>query len=59
MSLIIIRAQLRFESSFWVEEVTVTVGETDARHSVIIDLVGKKVRLEHNKTGADFKIKSV
>lgn len=58
MSLIIIRAQLRFESSFWVEEVTVTVEETDARHSVIIDLVVKKV-VKKNKTGADFKIKSV
>lgn len=41
------------------EEVTVTVEETEARHSVIINLVVEKVRLEHNKTGADFKIKSV
>lgn len=59
MSSNIIRAQLRFESNFWVEEVTVIVEETDGRCSVIIELVVKKVRLEHKQTGADFKIKSV
>lgn len=53
MSSNIIQVQLRLESDFWVEEVTVTVEETDARHSVIIELVVKKARLEHNKTGAN------